>query len=296
VVTKEGHGLGWVPDLPDIRDFFPGQESFNAESKETQEFFKKKKLLDDSGAGTSTIIPDDDFSIIEDQDTLGSCTANAAVGLIEYYQKKTQGKYIDMSRLFLYKATRNLMGVTNDTGAHLRTTMLAMRLFGSPPESFFPYKIEDFDKEPSAFLYSFAKEFQSVRYFRLDPFGTSPEKVLKRIKSFLNRKMPSMFGFTVYNSINQASTNGEIPFPCNKDIADGGHAVVATGFDDEKKIVNLDCGLVTTGAIRIRNSWGTSWGDKGYGWLPYDYIRKGLAIDWWSLMRSEWIDTTAFEE
>ena len=187
------------------------------------------------------------------------------------------------------------MGVTDDTGAYLRSTMGAMRLFGSPPESFHPYKIEDFDKEPSAFLYSFAKEFQSVRYFRLDPLGTSQEKVLKRIKSFLIRKMPSMFGFTVYSSISQASTNGEIPFPCSEDKMDGGHAIVVTGFDDDKEIVNHNCGHVTKGAIRIRNSWGTNWGDNGYGWLPYDYVLNGLARDWWSLIRSEWIATDVFE-
>jgi len=257
--TKDGgHGMGWVPDIPDIRDFFPGQKSFNIESKETQEFFEKKKLLgdDDATSSSSVIISDADFSPIEDQESLGSCTANAAVGLIEYYQKKTKGKYIDMSRLFLYKTTRNLMDVTGDTGAYLRSTMGAMRLFGSPPESFMPYTIADFDKEPSAFLYSFAKEFQSVRYFRLDPLGTSHDKILKRIKSFLIRKMPSMFGFTVYSSISQASTTGEIPFPCSEDKMDGGHAVVATGFDDDKEIVNHNCGRVTKGAFRIRNSWG----------------------------------------
>lgn len=295
MLTKDGHGLGWVPDIPDIRDFFPGQKIFNTESKETQEFFEKKNLLRDTDISTSVIIPDNDFSPIEDQGSLGSCTANAAIGLIEYYQKKTKGKYIDMSRLFLYKATRNLMGVSGDTGAYLRSTMGAMRLFGSPPENFSPYKIEDFDKEPSAFLYSFAKEFQSVRYFRLDPLGTSLENVVKRIKSFLNRKMPAMFGFTVYSSISQSSGSGEIPFPCSGDKMNGGHAVVATGFDDNKEIVNHDCSQVTRGAFRIRNSWGINWGDNGYGWLPYDYVLKGLARDWWSLIRNEWIDTDIFE-
>ena len=289
--------MGWVPDPPDFRDFYPGQKAYNQAGKELSEFFEKKNLLKTpTSFPTSVIIPETDFSTIEDQKNIGSCTANAAIGLIEYYQKKTKGKYIDMSRLFLYKATRNLMKVKGDTGAYLRTTMGAMVLFGSPPESYWPYITENFDEEPAAFTYSFAKEFQAVRYFRLDPLGTSGESLLQRIKSFLNRGMPSMFGFSVYSSMSQASSTGEIPYPCNEDKFDGGHAIVATGFDDNKEIINNSCGKVTKGAIRIRNSWGTQWGDQGYGWLPYEYIKDGLAKDWWSLIRSEWVNLPAFQE
>lgn len=295
MITKDGHGMGWLPDLPDFRDCYPGHKDITSLHKQVSEFFQKRKLLGEpANAPSSILIPESDFSPIEDQGQLGSCTANAAVGLIEYYQKKTKGRFIDMSRLFLYKVTRNLLGLTGDTGAYLRTTMGAMVLFGSPPERYWPYKVQDFDKEPSAFMYSFAKEFQTIRYFRLDPPGVSRQDLLKRIKSFLNRKMPSMFGFTVYNSINQASSNGEIPFPCTTDIQAGGHAIVAIGFDDNKEIENKNCGLKTTGAFRIRNSWGTNWGDNGLGWLPYDYVLQGLAVDWWSLIRSEWINMDVF--
>ena len=88
----------------------------------------------------------------------------------------------------------------------------------------------------------------------------------------------------------------KIPFPERNEKIDGGHAVVAAGYDDTIKIKNKTTGSKeTTGAIQIRNSWGDTWGDNGYGWLPYDYILKGLAIDWWSLLKNEWVDTGNFK-
>ena len=69
---------------------------------------------------------------------------------------------------------------------------------------------------------------------------------------------------------------------------------MAVGYDNKLKIKNEICGSETTGALMIRNSWGTGWGEQGYGWLPYEYILKGLAVDWWILLKNEWVDTKNF--
>jgi C1A family cysteine protease len=99
-----------------------------------------------------------------------------------------------------------------------------------------------------------------------------------------------MFGFTVYSSIPPAGDGkGEIPFPESGDSVEGGHAIVAVGYDD-KKIIGKD-----TGALLIRNSWSALWGDKGYGWLPYSYVQQGLAVDFWTLVDSGFVDTELFE-
>lgn len=272
--------------MPDFRDL-------TVENKKIMPVLKKVGVAEP----TEAIPAQEDLrkwcSPVEDQGKLGSCTANAGVGMLEYFERKAFGKHIDASRLFLYKATRNLMKQTGDTGAFLRTTMSALVLFGVLPEEYYPYKIEDFDKEPPAFCYAYAQNYQALKYVSLDPPNTAKEDLLSRIKTNLAAGLPSMFGFTVYSSIWDAK-DGKIPFPSQQEKVQGGHAIMAVGYDDNLKIQNPAGKNETTGAILIRNSWGDKWGESGYGWLPYDYVLKGLATDWWTIIDNEWIDTGVF--
>jgi len=265
--TTEGFGLGWLPDYPDFRDHTTEHgPPPDGEQKDTPTLLHEvgaDKVAPSATLDQSTSLRQY-FSPIEDQGALGSCTANAGAGILEYFEMRAFDKHIDASRLFLYKPTRNLMGMTGDTGAFLRTTMQSMVTFGLPPEQYWPYDEATFDAEPTAFCYSFAQDYRSVRYYRLDPPGTDADELLTRIKTNLVAGLPAMFGFTVYSSYSQTKTNGgAFPYPAQGEHRVGGHAVVAAGYDDEKVIKNEPGGPKTTGARLIRNSWGATWGDGG---------------------------------
>jgi C1A family cysteine protease len=309
--------FGWRRDLPDVRDY-------TEESTKVQAILNSSRPLQrlQAAAGTGTYaaatppVPQMPFrpgvppmpqapamaapvktglptlvdlrqwcSPIEDQNNLGSCCAQAAAGILEYFERRAFGKYLNASRLFIYKTTRNLMGLTGDTGADLRSTMKALVMLGAAPEQYWPYNISRFDVEPTSFIYSLAQDYKSLVYYRLDPAGITPANLLTSIKTKLAAGLPSMFGFTVYSSI---SNSADIPYPKKGDTVLGGHAVCAVGFSDDRKIGT------DVGALFIRNSWGTSFGDAGYCWLPYSYVLKGLATDFWTLVQASYVDTDLF--
>jgi C1A family cysteine protease len=282
-------GTGWLPPRPDLRDY-------TEHKKVIKEFNKKLGITPGMMKVSAAVDLRKWCSPVENQGNLGSCTAHAGVGIVEYFEKRAYDKYIDASRLFLYKTTRNLMQTTGDAGGWLRATMGALVLCGVPLEKYWAYNIGTFDEEPDAFIYSVAKNYEALKYFCHDPQGAKvpyPE-VLASVKKYLEAGIPSMFGFWGFPSFDKCDTKGGIPYPTEGESAEWGHAIVAVGYDDSKKIKNLNNNKETTGALLIRNSWGKEWGDKGYGWLPYDYVLNNLALDFWSLLGMDWVETKQF--
>ncbi|MCX5718403.1 MAG: cysteine protease [Nitrospirae bacterium] len=290
-------GTGWLPPVPDLRDYTENNEEIKA--------FNSKLNLANGKLKQSPVVDLREWcSPVENQLTLGSCTAHAGIGIVEYFERRAYGRYIEGSRLFLYKTTRNLMQETGDTGGWLRTVMGALTLCGIPDEKYWPYNVEDFDREPGSFVYSVADDYRSLKYFCHDPLssakaseskaGSSRQDVLDSVKKYLEAGIPSMFGFWGFPSFDSTNMPGGIPYPCPGEQSQWGHAIVAVGYDDNKMIVNTKCNKETKGALLIRNSWGEGWGENGYGWLPYEYVLNKLALDFWSLLEMGWVDTGQF--
>lgn len=192
-------------------------------------------------------------SPIEDQGQLGSCTANAAIGALEYHQRKRGQPAVDLSRLFVYFNARRLGGRTNDdSGAEIAEAMAALLAYGAPPEDRWPYDIGKFTQEPAQALYEEALKNQPAEYARVER-GDG-------VVGALARGYPVVFGIQLpRRCYEEAANTGVMPEPTAAEIADvgnGGHAMLIVGYDLDRKTYIL------------RNSWGANWGDRGYCTMP----------------------------
>lgn len=265
-------------------------------------------------------------SPVQFQGAYNTCNAHVIAGLLEYLENKAFGKSIVASRLFLFRAAQNLLGERNNDGVYLRQVMGALKLIGVPPERFWPYpekigtieaplpkvdaktfKLIDpdphFFAEPTAFCYALAANYEAVTYYRLDPrdadgsCALSGAELLASVKTHLVASLPASLGFPVHQgAFQQALATGRFPYPAADDPPFFNHAVLAVGYDDAMKIENAQPGgPTTTGALLIRNSWSTEWGEDGYGWLPYQYVLEGVTSDYWTLTSAAWTDTGQFQ-
>jgi C1A family cysteine protease len=252
--TRSPEWYGWLPDLPDQRDF-----AYSVIKPRIAKLPSKVDLRSKC-------------SQIENQEELGSCTANALVGALEFLEIKDRVKFVDLSRLFVYYNERAIEGTVNqDSGAFLRDGIKSLAKQGVCPETEWPYRIRDFTKKPNRNCYSDAEKHQITSYLRI----STPDEM----RTCLADGFPFVFGFTVYSAFEsfEVAKTGVVNLPGSKERVVGGHAVMAVGYNDSQK------------RFTVRNSWGSDWGMKGYFTMPYDYLdpKSNLAADFWTIRMSE---------
>ena len=211
-------------------------------------------------------------SPIDDQGNLGSCTGNAIAGAIDLIDQKNN-KRIRVSRLFVYYQERVLEhNVYYDAGAYIRDGIKACYTWGAPLESLWPYNINKWATTPSTAAYTDALTRKIVSYAKCANFTA--------VKNAIASGTPVVIGFTVYDSFEgpQCTTTGVMPYPnVNREQILGGHAVCIVGYSDNFRSTGQ-------GYFIVRNSWGTSWGDGGYFYMPYAVLTNtNMSSDFWTI-------------
>lgn len=239
---------GWKNSIPDFRDFHYAPPMSLAASPP----------LMDLRPGCATVY---------DQSSLGSCTAQAIAGLVEYLKKKQSKEVFTPSRLFIYYNERVLEGtVREDAGATIRSGFKVVSQLGNPHESLWWYNINKFAVRPNVNVYKDGLNHQVLRYTRVN------NSRLEDMKTCLASGFPIVGGFAVYSSFETSTVarTGIVPMPARNERMLGGHAIMIVGYND------------STQRFIVRNSWGM-WGDKGYCYMPYSYLcNMQLADDFWT--------------
>jgi len=252
-LLKPNAWYGWVPDRPDHRD-----KLYAAIAA------PPKKL-------PSSVDLRPGCSPVENQGQLGSCTANALAGALEFLEVKAGKPATDLSRLFIYYNERAVEGtISEDAGAMIRDGVKTLVSQGVCAEKQWPYVITKFKAKPPAACYRQALQHQVISYHRI--------LSLQEMRSCLAEGYPFVFGFTVYESFESAAVakTGTLNLPKKSEKSLGGHAIMAVGYND------------STQRLLIRNSWGADWGMAGYFTMPYAYASSSnLADDFWTLRAME---------
>jgi C1A family cysteine protease len=216
---------------------------------------------------------------VKDQGPVGSCTAFSCVGMMEYFLRKNGVVIPDdlLSESFLYYNTRVLIEstpATVDSGAYLRDVLKAMNRYGVCLEKTFPYS-SNYSLKPTQTAYSEGMKYQVIKYANIPTMNVNINNTLNDLKTFLQNGMTFVGGIICYSNFFNGS-NGMIPLPAGNII--GGHAVLFVGYDDNRKV------------FKFKNSWGKNWGDKGYGYLPYQYLLTRNLFDLWTVYGEEYND------
>jgi len=242
------HRYAWLPDIPDSRDFL-----YSA--------VRPRLRLPQSVDFRATCSP------VEDQGQLGSCTANALAGNVEFLDLSADSKYTDVSRLFIYYNERAIEHITaSDSGAMIRDGIKTLAKSGVCAEKAWPYLVAQFAKKPSAACYADGLKRKITTYRRIQTFD--------EMLACLADGFPFVFGFTVYESFESAKVakTGVMPVPKKTERTLGGHAVMAVGYSlKDKRLI-------------VRNSWGEGWGQKGYFTMPFQ-CAETMADDFWTIRK-----------
>jgi C1A family cysteine protease len=259
----QSYNLNLRRDVEDGRDF-PFLCSLNIDELKSGILQTSNQIVDHSSL----------MSSVKDQGTLGTCVGFAVAAMKEWQEQKEYSielaegkhnhkddKYYDLAESWIYWNAKKIDGYPNDEGTSIRYAMKVLNKIGVPCEKAWPYS-DEVKGEPTVWSKLISRWSVIGSYYRITN--------LLDLKVALT-KSPVVLGIACFEEIFNVDSSGIVKIPKNPNVCYGGHAICACGFDDTKKLV------------KFKNSWSPYWGERGYGYLPYDYINSYMWDAWTSV-------------
>lgn len=210
---------------------------------------------------------------VSDQGSLSSCVANAVCDALEVVLGvEDPGSVVQLSRLHCYWNARSYTQETGkDEGTFIRNAIDSLRTLGVCPEDAWPYVQSNVFAQPPIRAYQLSVDNKIEAYYRVVGDGKAR---CDTIEHALRSNHPVVFGAPVTDEFTKFFGKGDKVWPRVRTWV-GYHAMIVVGV----RYVNGER------QFRIRNSWGTSWGDGGHTWFSEDYMGSPEVNDLWVLTR-----------
>lgn len=259
--------LCWRPDIPDFRDLVPESPQI-------------LNLLPDGMPPNAELPSEVNLSSCLLSHALlptAACpTSIVCTKLVEYFDYRCSGRIEPRNVDFVTRT------VTTRERGSVRANLKAIRQFGIPSIHVSDIHCDTGELHsnlacPNLACQGNSDEFRSMRYFRLgNSISTSPVAMMKL---WLAHGFPIVFGFSVPSSLD---CDGYIDYRPTFDSIHGGHAAMLVGYDDKQL-------AASRGAFHVYCPWGNEWGEQGFGWLPYTFVEHRAALDFWTIIKPEWV-------
>jgi len=263
-----GDFTGDIPDSAASLDGVPYDDQTSAQSILRYARAHSRRASTYGQPGGNEMVPgkvdlSSQMSPVLNQGQQGSCGAFSLSYAILSYQQKlvhnwsyflSDGVTPDNTHLFSAAFLYNSVNGGTDGGSTLTGNLAFEAANGNATLVDTPYNPADFLTQPSATAKQNAMGYRITQYARVDPKNTNAVKAQLAAGN-------AVYWAMMVDSNFQALTGQQVwkgPIQAGA----GGHAMALAGYDD------------SLGAFIIRNSWGTDWGNNGYGYIDYGAFAK----------------------
>ena len=211
-----------------------------------------------------------EYTPISNQGPIGTCVANSvADGLEIVCGVRDPNSVVQVSRLDLYWGSRASHDATDvDKGTYISAALKKAKNVGVCAESVWPYVVSKVNTPPPIEATIRASENKINGFYAIKEVGFDRSRA---VCDALYANFPVVFATGVANSFSGIGSHTDSIKPPSR--ASGYHAMVIVG-------VRVKNGRHI---FKVRNSWGTGWGNSGYWWMDEDYLLWSETKDIWAL-------------